>query len=355
MSVYSEARTYFGRTVFSDDLDIISNGYSIVDETLKLVKLLKELNLLNIEKAILENEATFIFKYLLIVDLSRRGNLYGMEFPLHKPSLYISKYFDVVEKNITIFNEVKDIIHNNRFHNNGLFSVSEHPLVQKQLQEFVAEVREPLLLILEKLKASFQEQDFKDGIKAEQKYSSKMKLKYLELGQKIINSTNEFTMIEFTLHTRDFSFDNYTSGSICTVDFDAVLNDLSSDRKLFIDMCWKKFSDECLGCIWKVNHNLTHGFYLSFLFFLKKTINGSSVDRIQKFLKNSVYKNKKFQLISLGSCSLPNSPSSSSVLSMVSKYVMMDTIFNFKLENHKTLGCVGFKSFTTQLNQLNIK
>ncbi|MGO3384296.1 MAG: hypothetical protein ACTIMQ_06035 [Acinetobacter guillouiae] len=349
MSVYSEARTYFGQTSFRDDLDVISIGFNIADETLKLVKLLKELNLLNIEKAILENETAFIFKYLLIVDLSHRGHLYGMEFPLHRPSLYISKYFDVVEENLTLFTNLREIIYNNRFHKTGLFGVSDHPLAQKQLQEFAAEVREPLLIILEKLKTGFQDQGFKDGIKAEQKYSSKMKIKYLEFGQKMIDSSKEFNMIEFTLHTRDFSFDNYISGSICTVNFDTVLNDLSSDRNLFIDMCCKEFADDFLGCLWKINHNLTRGFYLDFIFCVKKKRKQNSVDRLESFLKNSVYRNKNFKLIRSGSRLICNSSSCYNALSSVTKYVMMDTIFNLKIEGHKTLGRVGFKNIAANM------
>ena len=353
MCIHSEARSYFGQRVIDDNFDVITNGYTFVNENLRLGELLKDLNSLNLETAVLENESAFIFKYLLIVDLSRRANLYKMEFPLHKPSLYISKYFSMVEENIDIFTKVSEIIHNNRFHKTGLFGAPDHPVIRQQLQDFVDEVKEPFLSILEKLKAGFQEQEFKLGIKAEQKYFSKMKLKYSELDQKMVNSSGKFIMKEFNLYSRDFSFDDYISGSICTINLDAVLDDLGSDRKLFIEMSRKEFSDDFLGCVWKLNHNLTHGFYFSFLFYMKKSKKVNNLERLQVFLNNSVYKNKNFKLIRSGSHSTFSTSYSDTAFSSASKYVIMDTIFNFKLENHKTLGCVGFKDFVKESPVIN--
>ena len=355
MSIYSDSRTYFGKTTYdASDLLIVTNGFSYADEVSKLLEVLKEINQINIEKAILESEQKFFFRYALVVDLYLRANHYRNEFPLHKLSLYISTYFDVVEENIDLFTQTKEIIVHHRFKKPMFFGELSSPEVQAQTQELIAEIKEPLLNILAKLKVSFEAISFKHGIKAEQKYSSKMKLKYLEIGRKMMDSAKEMTMIEFDLHTRDFSFDNYVSGSICTVNFDAVLNDLASDRKLFVDLCWKEFSEDFCGCIWKINHNLTRGFYLSFLMLVKKERKGHSVDRLQNFLNNYVYENKNFQLIKSGSHLFSSSSSSASTLSAVSRYVMMDTIFNLKLENHKTLGCVGFKSFTTQFDCLDI-
>lgn len=349
MSIYSESRTYFGKTTYdASDLLIVTNGFSYADEVSKLLEVLKEINQINIDKAMLESEQKFFFRYALVIDLYLRADHYRNEFPLHKLSLYISTYFDVVEENIDLFTQAKEIIAHHRFKKPMFFGALNSPEVQAQIQELITEMKEPLVNILNKLKVSFEAPSFKNGVKAEQKYSSKMKLKYLELAQKIIDSSKKFTIIEFDVHTRDFSFDNYASGSICTVNFDAVLNDLASDRKLFVDLCWKEFSDDFCGCIWKINHNLTRGFYLSFLLFVKNERKAHSVDRLQNFLNNSVYGNKKFQLIKSGSWLISYSPNSESVLSSVSKYVMMDTIFNLKIEGHKTLGRVGFKSITTQ-------
>lgn len=348
MCVYSEAQEYFGLFPQVDGCNVITNGYSYVDEILQLSKLCRNAKLLNIEKTILENERSFIFSNLPLVDFYRRGDLYRMEFPLHKPSLFISKYYEVVEENIDLFTKASEIIHNYRFGKSVYIGDVDHTIVQKQILEFVAEIKQPLLNILEKLKFAFQEIYFKKEIKAEQKYFSKMKIKYLEFAQELIDGSKNFSMIEFDLHTRDFSFDYYTSGNICTVNFDTVLDNLGSDRELFISLTRKKFLDDFIGCIWKLNHNLSRGFYLSFLLFIKNSRNIEMEGCLQSFLINSVYNNKKYQLIKSGSWLISYSPNSESVLSSVSKYVMMDSIFNLKIEGHKTLGRVGFKSITTQ-------
>ena len=348
MCVNLEARKYFGVFQQNDGQNVVTNAVDYANDNVSMHKELKELNSLNIEKAILKNEVSFIFKFLLIVDCHRRGDLYAREFPLHKPSPYISKYYEVVEAKIDLFSKASEIIHNYRFGKNVYIGDFDHPIIQKKILEFVAEIKEPLLSILEKLKAAFQETDFKKEIKAEQKYFSKMKIKYSEFAQELIDSSKKFSMIEFDLHTRDFSFDHYTSGSICTVNFDAILDDLGSDRELFIDLTRKEFLEDFIGCIWKLNHNLSRGFYLSFLFFMKNSRNVKMMDRLENYLTNSVYNNKKYQLIRSGSWLKSYSPNSEYVLSSVSKYVMMDSIFNLKIEGHKTLGRVGFKSIATQ-------
>ena len=54
MSIYSDSRTYFGKTTYdASDLLIVTNGFSYADEVSKLLEVLKEINQINIEKAIL--------------------------------------------------------------------------------------------------------------------------------------------------------------------------------------------------------------------------------------------------------------------------------------------------------------
>ena len=63
MDIYSEARTYFGEITYdSNGLSIVTNGFSYANEILKLLEVLKEINQINIEKAILENEQKFFLK-----------------------------------------------------------------------------------------------------------------------------------------------------------------------------------------------------------------------------------------------------------------------------------------------------
>ena len=75
MSIYSDSRTYFGKTTYdASDLLIVTNGFSYADEVSKLLEVLKEINQINIEKAILESEQKFFFRYALVVDLYLRAN-----------------------------------------------------------------------------------------------------------------------------------------------------------------------------------------------------------------------------------------------------------------------------------------
>lgn len=344
MCMDTEAQSCFGVIKQCDGSNVAINGYGHTGEISETFKLCIELNSPNFEKDLRENEVRTIFRFQRLVDFHRRGDLYGMEFPLHTLSAYILKYQKVVEENIDLFSKANGIIYNSRFGQHGLIGAPDHPAIQKQILEFVAEVKEPLLMILEKLKAAFQEPDFKKQIKAEQKYYSKMNIKYTEFTQELIDGLKIFCMIEFDLCTRDFIFDHYTSGSICTVNFDAVLEDLASDRKLFIDSTRNEFRDDFIGCVWKLNHNLSRGFYLSFLFFMKNSRNVKTTVRLQNFLTNSVYNNKNYKLIRSGSWLQSYSPNSDSFLRAVTKYVRMDSIFNLKIEGHRTLGRTGFKN-----------
>ena len=45
MSIYSDSRTYFGKTTYdASDLLIVTNGFSYADEVSKLLEVLKEIN-----------------------------------------------------------------------------------------------------------------------------------------------------------------------------------------------------------------------------------------------------------------------------------------------------------------------
>lgn len=343
MVVHIASEKYFG--VFPCDETqtvLITNGLNYAFELFKLHEMLKNLNKVNIKKAIMSDEIDFILKYEWIVFPYKRMSSYKMEFPLHRVNTYIYTYFKIVDENEELFKQALEAILKNSYEKPVFTKKISHSEDQTQMLRYVANIKEPLLKIFEKLKAAFQNQSFKDDTKGEQKYLSKMKVRYSNIFDNLysLNKGQQVCSYHFYTKSLDFDPDNLKDGNHLA-HLQAILDNLRLDRGILIDLVRRKFKDSFVGCIWKLNHNMTKEFYLSLTFFMNPYEKVGIFNQLDMFLHKSLIVNKYFNLIQSKGLitNVSNDPETSKFI--VLEHIVMDSIFNLKFNEYRALGWCG--------------
>lgn len=343
MVLHLASEKYFG--VFPNDeakTVLITNGLNYASELFKLHEMLKNLNKVNVNKAIMSDELDFILKNEWIVFPYKRMSFYKKEFPLHKVNAYIYTYFKIVDENEELFKQALETILKSSYEKPVFKKKTSHSEYQIQMLRYVASVKEPLLEIFEKLKAAFQNQLFKDDAKRQQKYLSKMKARYSNIFDKFYSLNNGKEACSYQFYTRSLDFDPHNLKDGNHLDhLQAILDSLRLERRLLIDLVRKKFKDNFVGCIWKLNHNMTNGFYLSLIFFMNPYGEVRISNQLDEFLSKSLTVNKYFRLIQSKGlvANVSNVPENSKFI--VLEHIVMDSIFNLKLSGYRTLGWCG--------------
>ena len=329
---------YFGISNHCEsELTVLTYGLTGARKLELLKDLLIQCMKLNFEKAIAEDERGFFHRFVKLIDWYQEPVRNAIEFPLHKTSIVIIQYYLVVHKNIELFYGF-----NERFscYKSTKGISREHRDKKRQpeyIQHCVQDLNGSLLHILELIKASLKEPDFKLALIKEQKYFSKMKKTYKELADELIEKSENLTMLEIDFHTNEFIYDYAYIDDCVKPANDEVLEKLKIERSLLLALFKKKFSICFVSFMWKINHNSTSGFYLSLLIFLESPKYANLEADMLHWLKGVVGGNCKFNAIKSYSTILIQQPTELTLRDAIMKYVLMDSVLNLKLKGHQLM------------------
>ena len=329
---------YFGLSNRCEhELTVLTYGLTGARKLESLKELLIQCTKLNFEKAIAEDEKGFFYKFVKLIDFYKEIARNAVEFPRHKTSILITQYYLVVQKHIELFNDF-----NERFsYYQSTQGISrEHRDKNPQpeyIQNCVQDLKGFLLHILKLIKASLRDPDFKLALIKEQKYFSKMKKKYMEFVDELIEKSENLTMLEIDFHTNEFIYDYAYIDDCVKPANDEVLEKLKIERSLLLALFKKKFSICFVSFMWKINHNSTSGFYLSLLIFLESPKYANLEADMLHWLKGVVGGNCKFNAIKSYSTILIQQPTELTLRDAIMKYVLMDSVINLKLKGYQLM------------------